>query len=147
MSKAIFVAHFEQIWNKKDAGAIVRFIAPNYRGFDAEELISGIEGYKQHFRTITTGFPDMRLTIEVILDEVLQEGEARVAARWRMEGTNTGRFGEIPPTGRRVHMTGTSIVRISNRLIVEEYGNADVLGLLKQMGIIRVSLTVPPLIF
>ena len=58
MSKAIFREHFEQIWNNKDASGIERFIAPNYRGFDAEELISGIEGYKQHFATITTAFPD-----------------------------------------------------------------------------------------
>jgi hypothetical protein len=28
------------------------FIAPNYRGLDAAEVISGIEGYKLHFLTI-----------------------------------------------------------------------------------------------
>ncbi|MGH8563094.1 MAG: ester cyclase [bacterium] len=107
MSKAIFRAHFEQIWNNKDASGIERFIAPNYRGFDAAELISGIEAYKQHFVTITTAFPDMRITIEVILEE-----EDRVAARWFVEATHTGNFGDIPPTGKRVRVTGNAIVRI-----------------------------------
>ena len=147
MSKAVFREHFEQIWNKKDASAIGRFIAPNYRGFESAELISGIEGYKQHFRTITAGFPDLRLTIEVILDEAIQEGEARVAARWFMQATNTGKFGDIPPTGRRVRMTGIAIVRISDGLIVEEHANSDALGLLKQMGAIPGPVTVPPLFF
>ena len=64
MSKRIFFEHIQQIWNNKDARGIERFIAPNYRGFDAAEVISGIEGYKQHFLTITTGFPDLRITIE-----------------------------------------------------------------------------------
>ena len=47
MSKAILREHFEQIWNNKDASGIERFIAPNYRGFDGAELISGIEGYNE----------------------------------------------------------------------------------------------------
>jgi predicted ester cyclase len=102
MSKRIFHEHIEQIWNNKDASGIERFIAPNYRGFDAAEVISGIEGYKQHFEMITTAFPDMRITIEATLEE-----EDRVAARWFVEATHTGNFGDIPPTGKRVSITGT----------------------------------------
>src|SRR5829696_8773249 len=97
MSKRIFFEHIEQIWNNKDASGIERFIAPNYRGFDAAEVISGIAGYKQHFVTITTAFADMRLTIEALLSE-----EDRVTARWVVEATHTGAFGDIPPTGKRV---------------------------------------------
>ena len=79
MSKRIFSQHIEQIWNNKDADGIERFIAPNYRGFDGDEVISGLEGYRQHVVTLTTGFPDLRITIEVILEEL---GEVdRAAAR------------------------------------------------------------------
>lgn len=142
MSKAIFQEHFEQIWNNKDASAIERFIAPNYRGFDAVEVISGIEGYKQHFETITTGFPDLRIAIEVILEE-----EDRVAARWFVEATHTGKFGDIPPSGRPVKITGIAIAQISNGQLVEEHADSDTLGLLKQIGVIPESVKVAPLIF
>ena len=142
MSKAILREHFEQIWNNKDASGIERFIAPHYRGFDAAELISGLAGYKQHFQTITTAFPDLRITIEVIL-----EGDGRAAARWFVEATHTGPLGEIPPTGKRVRMTGIAIIRTSNRQIVEEHANSDALGLLKQIGVIPESAKVPPLLF
>ena len=142
MSKRIFFEHIEQIWNNKDASGIERFIAPNYRGFDAAELISGIEGYKQHFVTITTGFPDMRITIEAILEE-----EDRVASRWVVEATHTGNLGDIPPTGKRVRLTGIAIARIRNRQLVEEHANSDTLGLLKQIGVIPESVNVPPLFF
>ncbi len=142
MSKAILRAHFEQIWNNKDASGIERFIAPDYRGLDAEELISGIAGYKQHFETVTTAFPDLRITIEVLL-----EGDDRAAARWFVEATHRGDFGDLPPTGKRVRMTGESIIRVSNRRIVEEHGNADTLGLLKQLGVIPGTVRVPLLLF
>jgi steroid delta-isomerase-like uncharacterized protein len=142
MSKAIFREHFEQIWNRKDASAIERFIAPTYRGFDAAELIAGIEGYKHHFETITTAFPDLRITIDIIL------GEAdRVAARWVVEATHTGPFGEIPPTGKRVRVTGIAVARIRNRQLVEEHANSDTLGLLQQIGITPEAVTVPPFFF
>jgi predicted ester cyclase len=147
MSKAIFQAHIEQIWNNKDASGIERFIAPNYRGFDAAELISGIEGYKQHFVTLTTAFPDLRITIEVILEEVIREGETRAAARFVVEATHTGNLGDIPPTGKRVRVTGIAVVRIRNRQIVEEHANSDTLGLLKQLGVISESVKVPLFIF
>ena len=142
MSKAVFREHFEQIWNRKDASAIERFIAPTYRGFDAAELIAGIAGYKHHFETITTAFPDLRITIDIIL------GEAdRVAARWVVEATHTGPFGEIPPTGKRVRVTGTAVARIRNRQLVEEHANSDTLGLLQQIGITPEAVTVPPFFF
>jgi predicted ester cyclase len=142
MSKAIFRDHFEQIWNNKDTSAIERFIAPNYRGFDAEELISGIEGYKLHFRTITAAFPDTRLTIKALLAEA-----DHVTGRWFFEGTHTGNFGTIPPTGLRVHMTGIAVARIVNLKLVEEHTNADVLGLMRQLGVFPGSAKVPPLFF
>src|SRR5688572_13245183 len=105
MSKAILRAHFEQIWNHNDASGIERFIAPDYRGFDAEAVISGIAGDKHHFETLTTAFPDLRITIAVLL-----EGDDRAAARWVVEATHAGPFGELPPTGKRVRVTGEAII-------------------------------------
>jgi predicted ester cyclase len=142
MSKAVFRAHVEQIWNNKDASGIERFIAPTYRGFDAAEPISGIEGYKQPFVTITTAFPDLRLTIEAILEEA-----DHVAARWFVKATHMGPFGDIPPTGLPVHVTGIAIARIRNRQLVEEHANSDTLGLLKQIGVIPGSVKVAPFFF
>ena len=141
MSKRIFHEHIEQIWNNKDASGIERFIAPNYRGFDAAEVISGIEGYKLHFVTLTTGFPDLRITIRD-----MQEQD-RVAARFSVEATHTGDFVGIPPTGRRVRVTGIEIALISRGQLVEEHANTDGLGLMKQLGIIPEPPKVPPLVF
>jgi steroid delta-isomerase-like uncharacterized protein len=130
MSKAVFVAHIEQIWNNKDASGIERFIAPNFRGHDPAdpEVISGIAGYKRHFQTLTTGFPDLRITIEEMLGE--RDG---VVARWFVEATHAGDFAGIPPTGKRVRVSGISVVRISTGQLFLEHGISDTLGLMRQI--------------
>ena len=89
MSKGIFSGHIEQIWNNKDVSGIERLIARDYRGFDGAEVISGLEGYKEHFTTVTTGFPDLQITIRD-----LQE-ESRVAARFSVNATHTGEDLEV----------------------------------------------------
>ncbi len=137
MSKAVFRESIEEIWNNGDASAIERFIAPNYEGFDPAPII-GIEGYKQHFVTLTTAFSEIRITIEDIQGE-----RDRVAARYIVEGTHTGHFGDIPPTGIRVRVPGMAIAIISNRQIVVEHALSDTLGLLKQIGVIPESVDVP----
>jgi predicted ester cyclase len=75
MSRTVFSDSIEQIWNNGDTSAIERFIAFEYEGYDPAPII-GIEGYKQHFVTLTNAFSDIRITIE----DILAEGE-RVAAR------------------------------------------------------------------
>ena len=139
-NEALFREHIEQIWNNGDASGIERFIAPNFVGHDAAEVISGIEGYKRYFETLTTAFTDIRITIEALLAE-----EDRVAARLLIEATHTGNFGGIPPTGKRVRVPGIAIARIGSRQLVEGHANQDTLGLLRQIGVIPESVKGAPL--
>jgi len=48
--------------------------------------------------------------------------------------THTGEGLSLAPTGKSVHLTGTSIVRISKGQIVEGWDNWDQLGMLEQIG-------------
>jgi predicted ester cyclase len=66
-----------------------------------------------------------------------------------VEATHTGDLDGIPPTGRRVRVTGIAIALISSSSlqIVEEHANSDMLGLLKQIGVIPESVKAVPLIF
>jgi predicted ester cyclase len=141
-NKTIYRDHFEALWNAKDGDQLERFIAPNYRGFEVETVITGLEGYKEHFLTLTGAFPDVVITIQSILAE-----QDLVSARYVVEATHRGDFAGIPPTGNRVVVTAQSVARIENGLIVEEHANPDSLGLLRQLGITSPSVTVPPLIF
>ena len=144
MSITVFQDSIEQIWNKGDSSAIERFIAPNYFGVDPAEpeVISGIEGYRQHFFRLTIAFPDAQITIDHIFGV-----NDQVAARYTVAATHTGDFGGIPPTGRRVRVTGIAIAKITRGKIVVEHAHSDALGLLTQLGVIEDPPKVPALLF
>jgi predicted ester cyclase len=76
-------------------------------------------------------FPDLEKTV----DDLVGEGD-KVVARWTTWGTHTGSFQGIPPTGRRVSLTGITIFRLEEGRIVEEWSESDTLGLLQQIGAI-----------
>jgi steroid delta-isomerase-like uncharacterized protein len=87
------------------------------------------EGHKQYSAVMYEAFPDLNRPV----DELVAEGDL-VVARWRAEGTHTGLFQGIPPTGKRASITGITIFRLKEGKIVEEWGQSDMLGLLQQLG-------------
>jgi SnoaL-like polyketide cyclase len=50
--------------------------------------------------------------------------------------THKGEFQGIPPTGKDVSVTGTEIYRIVDGTCVEKWVEADMLGLMHQLGIL-----------
>jgi predicted ester cyclase len=74
---------------------------------------SGVEAVRALFSMLFAGFPDAQMTI---LDTIA-EGD-KVVLRASTEGTHTGPFLGIPPTGRRVMWTYIDIHRIADGKIV-----------------------------
>jgi predicted ester cyclase len=107
-NKALARRFLEEVWNQHNLAVAEEIIDPNYVAHDpaTPEDISGIYGFKQFFNLYTSAFPDQRFTI---LD-LIAEGD-RVVMRWQVEGTHAGALGEIPPTGKRIRITGTTISR------------------------------------
>ncbi len=78
-----------------------------------------------------SAIPDLAVTIEQIL------GEADlVAVRWTARGTNTGTGNGLAATGKRLEIEGTTIFKIVDGRIVEEWNAIDELGLMRQLGAI-----------
>lgn len=76
-------------------------------------------------------FPDAKVSI----DFQVAEGEY-VFTRVTYNGTNTGEFQGMPASNKKTTVTGSSIQRIVNGKIVEEWDEFDQLGMLKQIGAI-----------
>ncbi|HYP09050.1 MAG TPA: ester cyclase [Bryobacteraceae bacterium] len=55
-------------------------------------------------------------------------------ARLVLQGTHTGDGLGIPPTGRKVRVTGLVMARMANGQMVEAWNNWDQLGLLRQVA-------------
>lgn len=96
------------------------------------EVIQGIEAHKQRTLEYREAMPDMTVTLEDIIAT-----DDYVVTRWTVRGTNTGEFAGMPPTGRSIEITGTSIDRFdSNGRIVETWDQWDNLGFMQQLGLI-----------
>ena len=122
---------FEEGWNQGNTAVFDELFAADYLGHSPSGPIHGPEGFKQYYATYRTAFPDTHLAIE----DMIAEGD-KVVTRWTGTGTHQGTLMGIPPSGKRVTITGISIVRIANGKSVEDWANFDTLGMLQQIGAI-----------
>lgn len=83
-------------------------------------------------------FPDLDITVEKQVAE-----QDLVAVHWTARGTNTGTGNGIPATGRAVEMTGTTLFRMDDGRIAEEWTCANSLGLMNQLGLLATPAAPP----
>jgi predicted ester cyclase len=81
--------------------------------------------------TFRGAFPDLKGTPE----DQIAEGD-KVVMRWTARGTHQGELQGIPPTGRRVTVTGIVISRAAEGKLVESWEVYDALGMMRQLGLV-----------
>ena len=69
------------------------------------------------------------------MDDVIAEGD-KVAVRHRLQGTHQAEFQGIPTTGRQIETNAIVIFHIENGVITEAWLNADLMGLMQQLGVV-----------
>ena len=134
-NKAAASAVFD-VWS---TGAIERLddlVAPDVVHHDPYDpnAASGLVGMKRTIELNRTAFPDMRLIAE---DQVAEDD--KVATRWRGEMTHLGELGGARPTGNRIVISGITIDRFENGMIVEAWRSMDMLKVLQGIGALESS--------
>ena len=129
-NKATIRRLVEEGWNKGDADATISANAPNYTNHSAAPgTAPDSEGARHAALMYLRAFPDLHFTIE----DQIAEGD-KVVTRWSSTGTHQGEFLGVPATGKSGTCTGINITRFENGMIVEEWQNLDLLGVLQQLG-------------
>jgi steroid delta-isomerase-like uncharacterized protein len=131
--KSLLHRWFNEVWNQGMYEVANEIIAEDMivHGASGQPLQHGREGLVSLVRAWRTAFPDGYMTI----GDLLAERDIAVA-RVIWQGTHTGPFYNIPPTGRRVTVVGIGFDRISHGQITEGWGDTDLLGLLQQIGVV-----------
>jgi len=93
------------------------------------QVVQGSKAFRKVMENFRSAFPDSELKVE----EEIAEGD-KVVIRWSFSGTHQGILLHFPPTGKRVKWTGITIYRIADGKIMEEKGEEDFLGFLRQIG-------------
>ncbi len=91
----------------------------------------GVPGMNEVITACRAAFEHLDVTVE----DMVADGEM-VAARFTARGIHKGTFMGLPATGKNITMTGIEIFRIENGRIAELWGEANLLGLMQQLGIL-----------
>jgi predicted ester cyclase len=123
------VRDFHRIWSDGNVMELEKIISPDFVCHFINDIEwKGIDGAKHSITSHRKIFPDWK---EEIVDMV-SEGD-KVVTRYRSTGTQLGAFEGLDATGIKVTIYETSIYRIADGKIAEQWGFPDALSLKNQL--------------
>jgi predicted ester cyclase len=126
-NKELYRQFIDRILNGRDLSAVPQYVAPEFVDHRYPNQ-DGIAGTQKFLGYVHQAFPDVHFKAEDIIAE-----NDRVVVRFSIVGTHKGEFQGIKPTGRQVRWSGINIARFANGKIVELWGEADMLSLMRQL--------------
>ena len=125
---------YAEVMGKGNMAVADELLAENYvdHRLPFPDLPPNREGLKETVARVRAAFPDIKPVIEDMV-----AGEDRVAVRVTTTGTQQNAFGGIPPTGKQVTWQEMHIYRLADGKIVEHWGEFDQLGILVQLGVVK----------
>lgn len=130
-NKEIVRRFFDQGPSHGNMSAAKELLAPNFVLHVPLPAAPGIQGISDVVTACREAFEHLNVTVEDMVAE-----DDRVAARFTARGVHKGAFMGLPATGKPIIMTGIEIFRIENGRIAELWGEANLLGLMQQLGIL-----------
>jgi len=119
-----------EIWNEGNLAVANDLLAPDFVQHTVKsEDIVGIDAFKEDVTILRTDFPDFNFTIEEIIAK-----DDKIVCHWIATGTNTGTTSDIPPTGKKMRVSGVGIIRVVNGKIVEKWMYYNEAIVLMQLG-------------
>ena len=131
-AKEIARRYIDEVWNQGKSSAVDQIVAANVVGHVAGKEIRGAETIRQRLSNLRGAFSDVRFTVE----DTVAEGD-KVVVRWKFRGRNTGAYMGAKATGKAVNITGMNLFRIAGGKIQELWVEADDLGELRQLGLVK----------
>lgn len=124
------VQRWQEAYNAGDLDALDEILAPDWTTNAWTELVpKSVDSAKHLHRAALAVFPDLHYSTGDLF-----AGGSWVAQRYIARGTFRGETSGLPPTGNVVQWGGVNIFRIARGRIVEHWGYADDLGVLRQLG-------------
>ena len=143
-NKVIVGRWFTEFWGKDFNLSVVDDLAvPDMLlKYSLHEPRRGRADIKEFMNGFRQAFPDLNFWGTA---ELIAEGDF-VVGQWEGGGTHTGPaftdflVGSLPAaTGRKMHFTGTTVLRLKDGQIAEEVGLDDGVTALQQLGLIKAA--------
>ena len=126
-----FAIQYFDYLDRRDLEGLATLFVPDVTFYGLAPQVLNWEGVKAAMTEFFSAFPDSRMP----LDDIIVEGD-RIAMRHSFRGTHKAPFQGIPATDRSVVVTAIVTVKVKDGKVVEGWLNADIFGLLQQLGVI-----------
>jgi steroid delta-isomerase-like uncharacterized protein len=129
------IEEFVKFRNEGDLASADRVMHPEclIRYPNLPQEIVGLDAYKEYDRMTRVAFPDFKMTITDFFVK-----DDKIVSYWTVDSTNSGPLmtpaGELPPTNRKVHLSGIAVSRIVEGKIKEDAGYFNMLDMMQQLG-------------
>jgi steroid delta-isomerase-like uncharacterized protein len=132
--KDIIQRFVADVWNKADMMAADSYIDARHVYHDPAHpwVTRGAEGIKRLVSIYHNAFPNLQVEIESIVGE----GD-RVSTLWRLSATHSGKYFQLPPSGKHISFTAMQMDRFEGPKMIETWAIWDMLGLLDQLGAVQ----------
>jgi predicted ester cyclase len=143
-NKAVVGRWFTDFWGKNaNLSVIDEIAAPDMLlKYSLHEPRRGRADIKAFITDFRAAFPDLNFWGTA---DLIAEGDY-VVGQWEGGGTHTGPaftdflMGSLPAkTGRKLHFTGTTVLKVINGKIAEEIGLDDGVTALTQLGLLKAA--------
>jgi steroid delta-isomerase-like uncharacterized protein len=128
-NKHIARRFIQEVFVHVDPAAVDELVSEDFTPHSWGDMPAGREALKAAQERVRQGLGDARMEIH----DVIAEGD-RVAVRLTSNGTHTGEFMGMPATGKSYAISEIHIFRIQDGKVAEHWRDADMLGMLRQLG-------------
>ena len=130
LADAVFAAY-----NAHDVDALLSVLADDVTWSEPEGTWTGKGEVAVAVQAVFDGFPDSAWPKDEV---VIMPGDdhSRMAVTWRWQGTQTGTYSGLPPTGRRVDVHGVTLVSVRDGVISDLQFFFDTYDYLEQLGLV-----------
>jgi steroid delta-isomerase-like uncharacterized protein len=123
---------YDECWNRGKLDLVDEVFSKDCKYHDAvfPTLGPGGDSMRRHIQMCRTAFPDLTFKVDDIIAE-----KDEVVVHWTARGTQQGQFLGVAPTNRNAEVSGTTICKIRNNRIVEQWADWNLLTLLERLGV------------
>lgn len=128
-TKAVVRRFIDEVFVAGRMEAVDELVAPDFVPHSWPGTGPGPAELKRAMERVFAGLSDVNMTIE----DMIAEGD-RVAVRLTAHAVHTGEFMGMPASGKAYTIPEIHIFRVSGDKIAEHWGQADLLGMMRQLG-------------
>jgi predicted ester cyclase len=128
-NKDVVRRFIDEVFAKCNVDAADELATPDFIPHSWPGVDPGIENLKQGQSRVSAGLADVSMKIE----DMIAEGD-KVAVRLTAHARQDGEFMGLPASGREYTISETHIFRVRDGRVAEHWVNADMLGLMQQLG-------------